>query len=76
HQGKTLESAEIADFEKSRETLLANPIARDFLDEQEELHAMQNSIQKRISQTLELGRVPTAEDLTEGSCGEGCGCHH
>ncbi|MGH7952556.1 MAG: YlbF family regulator [Limisphaerales bacterium] len=76
HQGKTLQSAEIADFEKSREVLLANPIARDFLDAQEELHAMQSSIQKRISKTLELGRVPTAEDLTEESCGEGCGCHH
>jgi hypothetical protein len=30
-----------------------------------------------VSKTLELGAVPSAEDLAEGgSCGSGCGCHH
>jgi cell fate (sporulation/competence/biofilm development) regulator YlbF (YheA/YmcA/DUF963 family) len=76
HNGQPLESLEISDFEKSREALLANPVARGFLDAQEELHEIQNSIQKQISKTLELGRIPTAEDLAEGSCGNGCGCHH
>ena len=76
HQGKTLESAEISDFEKSRESLLANPVARGFLDAQEELHGVQATIQKYVSKTLELGRVPAEADLEEGSCGEGCGCHH
>jgi cell fate (sporulation/competence/biofilm development) regulator YlbF (YheA/YmcA/DUF963 family) len=76
HQGQTLESAEIADFEKNRESLLANPVARDFLDAQEEIHGIQKSIQKQVTKTLELGRLPTAEDLEEGgSCGSGCGCH-
>jgi cell fate (sporulation/competence/biofilm development) regulator YlbF (YheA/YmcA/DUF963 family) len=76
HQGKTLEAVEISDFEKKRETLLANPVARGFLDAQEELHEIQHLIQKQVSKTLELGRIPTAEDLEEGSCGNGCGCHH
>jgi len=76
HRGQPLESAEVSDFEKSRELLLKNPVASGFLDAQEELHAIQNSIHKKISKTLELGRIPTAEDLEEGSCGEGCGCHH
>jgi cell fate (sporulation/competence/biofilm development) regulator YlbF (YheA/YmcA/DUF963 family) len=74
--GQPLASAEISDFEKSREALLKNPVASGFLDAQEELHAIQHSIQKQISKTLELGRIPTAEDLDEGSCGHGCGCHH
>jgi cell fate (sporulation/competence/biofilm development) regulator YlbF (YheA/YmcA/DUF963 family) len=73
--GQPLESTEISDFEKSREELLKNPVASGFLDAQEELHAIQHSIQKQISKTLELGRIPTAEDLDEGSCGHGCGCH-
>lgn len=73
--GTPLAAAEISDFEKSREALLKNPVASGFLDAQEELHAMQNSIQKHIAKTLELGRVPAAEDLEEGSCGHGCGCH-
>ena len=75
HQGQTLESTEIADFEKNRESLLANPVARNFLDAQEEIHGIQKSIQKQVSKTLELGHLPTAEDLEEGSCGSGCGCH-
>jgi cell fate (sporulation/competence/biofilm development) regulator YlbF (YheA/YmcA/DUF963 family) len=75
-QGRQLENTEIADFEKHREVLLSNPVARGFLDAREELHEIQHSIQKYVSKTLELGRVPTAEDLEEHSCGDGCGCHH
>ena len=76
HHGQTLEPAEISEFEKNRETLLKNPVATGFLDAQEELHKMQSSIQKQISKTIELGRLPAAADLEEGSCGSGCGCHH
>jgi cell fate (sporulation/competence/biofilm development) regulator YlbF (YheA/YmcA/DUF963 family) len=74
--GQPLESAEISDFEKHRDSLLQNPVARGFLDAREELHKIQHSIQNYISKTLELGRVPTEADLDEGSCGDGCGCHH
>ena len=70
-----LDNAEIADFEKHREALLNNPVARGFLDAQEELHELQHSIQKYVSKTLELGRVPLVADLEESSCGHGCGCH-
>src|ERR1017187_6818896 len=38
HNGQTLDSTEIADFEKHRDELLKNPAARGFLDAQEELH--------------------------------------
>lgn len=75
-QGRQLESAEIADFEKHRQALLDNPVARGFLDAREKLHEIQHSVQKYVSKTLELGRVPTTEDLEDHSCGDGCGCHH
>lgn len=75
HAGQALAPAEVAEFETGRETLLANPVARGFLDAQEELNGIQKTIQKQVTKTLELGRLPTAEDLSEGSCGEGCGCH-
>ena len=73
-----LDGTEIADFERHREALLANPVARGFLDAQEELHGVQHSIHQYIAKTLEMGRVPTAEDLGEGECdGQGgCGCQH
>ena len=76
HNGQTLDGVEIADFEKHRDELLKNPTARSFLDAQEELHSLQHSIQKQLTKTFELGRVPTEADLEEGSCGHGCGCHH
>ena len=75
-RSQPLDGAEIADFEKHRDALLNNAIAREYLDAQEELHQLQHSIQKHISKTLELGRMPGNEDLEEGSCGHGCGCHH
>ena len=71
-----LDGTEIADFEKQRDALLANPVARGFLDAQEELHHLQHSIQKYVSKTLETGRVPTTEDLGDCDGQGGCGCHH
>jgi cell fate (sporulation/competence/biofilm development) regulator YlbF (YheA/YmcA/DUF963 family) len=67
---------EITEFEAQRESLLSNPVARGFLDAQEELHEVQESIQQYVNKTLELGRLPSEEDLTGGSCGHGCGCNH
>jgi cell fate (sporulation/competence/biofilm development) regulator YlbF (YheA/YmcA/DUF963 family) len=75
HSGQTLEPAEIAAFEKDRDALLKNPVASGFLDAQEEMHDLQHTVQKFVAKTIELGRLPSAEDL-ESSCGHGgCGCH-
>ncbi len=76
HDGQPLNGEEIADFEKHRDALLQNPVARDFLEAQDQLHEMQHLIQKYVNKTFELGRVPTDADFAEGSCGSGCGCHH
>jgi len=71
-----LDGAEIADFEKDRDALLANPVARGFLDAQEALHRVSESVSQQVSKTLELGRLPTEADFESGSCGHGCGCGH
>ena len=75
HNGETLDPDEISAFEKDRDALLHNPVASGFLDAQEEMHDLQHSVQKIVAKTIELGRLPNAEDLAEGSCGHGCGCH-
>jgi cell fate (sporulation/competence/biofilm development) regulator YlbF (YheA/YmcA/DUF963 family) len=76
HSGQALEPAEISAFESDRDALLKNPVAAGFLDAQEEMHDLQHLVQKQVGKTIELGRIPTAEDLSEGgSCGHGCGCH-
>ena len=72
-----LTGEEISEFEQEREALLRNPVAREFLDAREELQQVQQYVHQLVSKTLELGRVPTDEDMNEGGgCGEGCGCHH
>jgi len=75
---QALSGEEISDFEQHRESLLKNPVARAFLDAQQELHEVRESIQKYVSKTLELGRLPSDEDLDSGCCGDHtCGsCGH
>lgn len=73
--GEELAEADIQEFERSRETLMANPVARGFLDAREHLHSVQHLVSKFVGKTLELGRVPTDADMEE-SCGSGgCNCH-
>lgn len=69
-----LTGEEIADFEQHRDALLQNPVARGFMDAQEELHQVQKSVQHYVSRTLELGRLPTEEEVA--GCGHGCNCGH
>lgn len=71
-----LTGEEIADFEQHREALLQNQVARDFLDAQEELHQVQQSVHQYVNKTLELGRLPTEQELSGDGCGHGCGCGH
>lgn len=74
--GMPLESTEIEAFEQLRETFLNNPVARGFLDAQEDMQRVQQSVSNYVSKTFELGRVPEESELDSGSCGHGCGCHH
>jgi cell fate (sporulation/competence/biofilm development) regulator YlbF (YheA/YmcA/DUF963 family) len=76
HQGLPLDGREVAAFDDERDAFLSNPVAKGFMDAQEELHELQQGVQQYVAKTFELGRVPTEEDLQESSCGEDCGCHH
>jgi cell fate (sporulation/competence/biofilm development) regulator YlbF (YheA/YmcA/DUF963 family) len=75
-QGIALTDQEIAAFEKHRDAVFTNPVTRDFLDAQKEIHQMQESVNQYLSKTFELGRVPSEDELDSGSCGHGCGCSH
>jgi cell fate (sporulation/competence/biofilm development) regulator YlbF (YheA/YmcA/DUF963 family) len=75
-QGVRLSDEEIASFEQERERLFNNPVARGFLDAQQAMHKMQETISQYVGKTFELGRVPAAEDFDQGGCGHGCGCSH
>lgn len=72
--GGELSDQEIAEFESTRQNFLNNPVARGFLDAQQEMHRVQESVTHYVTKTFELGRVPEEGDFE--SCGHGCNCHH
>lgn len=78
HAGVELSETEIKNFEEARDGLLENEVARDFMDAQQNLQTLQKTITKYVGMTMELGRVPEAEDMEDssggGCCGGGCGC--
>ena len=74
--GMPLDMAEIADFEKRREAFLTSPVAQGFLEAQQAMQTVQESVTQFVAKTFELGRLPQQEDFDNGSCGHGCGCHH
>ena len=79
HRSQQLSQDEISSFEKERDALLANPVARGFLEAQDQLQDIHKSVSKYVSKTLELGSLPTEADLEEhgDGCGNGgCGCGH
>src|SRR5438132_7617070 len=74
--GTPLDMAEIADFEKRREAFLSSPVAQGFLDAQQAMQQVQESVNQYVTKTFELGRMPQQKDFDHGSCGHGCGCSH
>ncbi len=70
HAGVELGATEIREFESARDALMENGIAREFMSAQRELETLQKEIAKYVGGTIELGRVPTAEDLA--ASGGGC----
>jgi cell fate (sporulation/competence/biofilm development) regulator YlbF (YheA/YmcA/DUF963 family) len=70
--GEGLSEAEVASFETKRGELLNNPVARSYLDAQEEMQAVRQSIAMYVMKTFELGRLPEKDDFH--SCGSGCSC--
>ena len=74
--GQPLDNAEISEFEANREILLNNLLAREFLEAQQQMHKIQESVMQYVGKTFELGRVPTTDDFSSGGCGPSCGCGH
>jgi len=82
--GIELSETEIESFQQAKQALFDNPIAKDFIDAQQGLQSLQGMINQYIGMTMELGRVPTDEDLAAaqqqsggccgGSGGGSCGC--
>lgn len=73
HAGVELGAAEIKAFEDARDALFDNRVAADFMDAQRTLEGIQKQVGKYVSMTLELGRVPTDDEVAEANSGGCCG---
>jgi hypothetical protein len=73
-QGVELKPEEIAQFESLRERFMNDPVAQGFLDAQDELQQLHETVSRFLNKTFELGRRPEYEDVHDGSCGN-CNCH-
>jgi cell fate (sporulation/competence/biofilm development) regulator YlbF (YheA/YmcA/DUF963 family) len=74
--GLPLSPEELSAFEDSRHQLMSNPVARSFLDAQEQMRQVHQTVNEYVGKTLELGRLPTSEDFHSECCGDGCACEH
>ncbi len=73
HQGMPLDPEEIAAFDKERDVFFANAIAKGFVEAQEQMHKVQETVSQYVIKTFELGRAPLPADFESGCCGGG---HH
>lgn len=75
-QEGSLEQSDIDSYEKQLAALKENGVTGEFMDAEQTLNGIVQQIAKQVGKTLELGRLPTAEDLDEGDCcsSGGCGC--
>jgi cell fate (sporulation/competence/biofilm development) regulator YlbF (YheA/YmcA/DUF963 family) len=76
HQGEEPSAAEVRQFEDLQNRCDAHPLIVAFVEAQQVLSGIAETVNGYVSKTLERGAIPTeAEVFGEGSCGEGCGCH-
>jgi cell fate (sporulation/competence/biofilm development) regulator YlbF (YheA/YmcA/DUF963 family) len=74
HAGE-LTQADIDGYDKELAALRSNPVTAEFMDAEETLNGIVSQISKLVGKTLELGRLPEPDELSDGCCGGGCGCH-
>jgi len=74
--GMPMSGEELTAFESERTELLANPVAKAYLDAQETMHRIRMSVDQYVMKTFELGRLPENDDFESEGCGSSCGCGH
>jgi cell fate (sporulation/competence/biofilm development) regulator YlbF (YheA/YmcA/DUF963 family) len=73
--GEMITDEEVAEFELDETNFLANPLAHGFIDAQQQMHKIEQTVTAYVRKTFELGRLPEEQDFAEGGCGPSCGCH-
>jgi cell fate (sporulation/competence/biofilm development) regulator YlbF (YheA/YmcA/DUF963 family) len=76
HKGEEPTPAETRRFNELQDRSEAHPGIAAFIEAQQVLQGIAETVSNYVSKTLETGKVPTEEEaMGSGGCGEGCGCH-
>jgi len=70
--GVELTAQEMTDFELAREELMQNEVVTGFMQAQQELQMLQKQVNDYLGLTIELGRLPSEDELLQASSGGGC----
>lgn len=76
-QGLPITEEETHAFQTEYETVLENEAARGFIEAQQMIEEIEQTINAYITNTIKLGRVPRPEDFIQerhSGCGGSCGC--
>ncbi len=75
-QDGELQQSDVDHYEAQLAALKENPTTGDFMEAEAALNGIVQQIAKQVGKTLELGHLPTPEDLEDGGCcsSGGCGC--
>ena len=68
--GIELTAGEVVEYNKLREKMLDDPAAKAFVEAQESIQSVHQTIGSWVSLVFENGRMPTEEEF-EGHCGPG-----
>lgn len=71
--GQELKAEEVEAFENKREALFENEVVTTFLESQKALQEVHTMVGAWVGKTLELGEVPSEEDIKEAQGGGCCG---
>ncbi len=74
--GETISNSDVDAFEDLRDQADSHAGIKAFNEAQDVLQTVANAVNTYVTKTLEKGRVPTADEMSSGGCGAGCGCHH
>jgi cell fate (sporulation/competence/biofilm development) regulator YlbF (YheA/YmcA/DUF963 family) len=77
HDGEEPSVIEARQFEDLQNRCDAHPAIVAFVEAQQVLQGIAETVNGYVTKTLEKGKVPTEEEVwgKSGGCGEGCGCH-
>ncbi|RBW70741.1 YlbF family regulator [Bacillus taeanensis] len=74
-QGLPISEEETETFQNRYHELIGKPVVKNFIDAQQAMHKIEQTVTQYVNKTFELERVPKEEDFEAGSCGPSCGCH-